>query len=39
VTSDVPADSAGSAIRIAAFIGKDYRTTPQFVQTDPIPVR
>jgi N-sulfoglucosamine sulfohydrolase len=39
VTFDVPATVPGDTVRFAAFIGKDYDSNLQHLQTNPVPVR
>jgi len=39
VSFDVPATVPGNMVRIAAFIGKDYASNIQHLQTEPVPVR
>ena len=38
-TFDVPATVPGNIIRFAAFIGEDYDSNLQHLQTGPVPVR
>ena len=39
VTFDVPATVPGNTVRFAAFIGEDYASNMQHLQTAPVPVR
>ncbi|MHB8897311.1 MAG: sulfatase family protein [Thermoguttaceae bacterium] len=39
VTFDVPADVPGGVVSFAAFVGDDFQTSPQYLQTDPITTR
>jgi hypothetical protein len=39
VTFDIPAALSSQAVRVAAFIGKDYANSGQHLQTAPLPVR
>lgn len=39
VTFEIPAEMAGKAVRFAAFVGKDYASNLQHLQTEPIQVR
>ena len=39
VTFDVPASQAGKSVRFAAFVGEDFPTSPQQIQSGPCPVK
>jgi N-sulfoglucosamine sulfohydrolase len=39
MTFDVPATVPGNTVRVAAFVGEDYHSNLQHLQTDPVPVR
>lgn len=39
VTFAVPADIAGQNIKFAAFVGEDFKTTPQHIQSAPMKVK
>lgn len=39
VSFAVPAGLAGKTVRFAAFVGEDFPSTPQQLQSDPVPVR
>ena len=39
VTFEVPASVPGNVVRLAAFIGEDYASNMQHLQTAPVPVR
>ena len=39
VTFDVPAAVPGNTVRFAAFIGEDFASSRQHLQTGPVPVR
>ena len=39
VTFDVPSSVPGNIVRFAAFVGEDYASHLQHLQTDPVPVR
>lgn len=39
VSFAVPAGFAGKTVRFAAFVGEDFPSTPQQLQSDPVPVR
>jgi N-sulfoglucosamine sulfohydrolase len=39
ITFDVPPSVPGNVVRLAAFIGEDYQSNKQHLQSEPIPVR
>ena len=39
VTFELPADVPDDVVQIAAFIGQDYASSMQHIQTDPMPVK
>jgi N-sulfoglucosamine sulfohydrolase len=39
VTFAVPAELSGHSVRFAAFVGEDFAKTPQYIQSEPLPVK